>query len=141
MADATNPFNVDYEKMMREFKMPGVDFESVMVMQRRNLETLAALNQQAAAGIQAIAKRQGEILQTLMNEASTAAQQLAEVSPEERASKQTELTRRAFEQAVANMRELTEMVSKSQNEALETINQRVSESLEEVQTLIDKAKA
>ena len=138
MADATNPFGFDLEKMMREFKVPGVDFEAVMGLQRRNLEALATLNQQAAAGIQAVTQRQAEILQTLMGEATTSAQNLAGVSPEERASKQAELARIAFERAVTNMRELSEMVSKSQTEALQTINARVSESLKEVQALIDK---
>jgi phasin family protein len=138
MADVTNPFGFDFEKMMRDFKMPGVDYQAMMESQRRNIEVLTALNQQAVAGIQAVAQRQAEILQTLMGEATATAQQLAGASPEERAGKQAELTRVAFERAVVNMRELSEMVSKSQNEALETINARVSESLKEVQALIDK---
>ena len=45
MVEATNPFGIDVEKMMRDFKVPGVDFESVMESQRRNMEALAALNQ------------------------------------------------------------------------------------------------
>jgi phasin family protein len=139
MADASNPFGFDFEKIMRDFKLPGVDYQSVMESQRRNIEALSALNQQATAGMQAVAQRQGEILQTLMAEARDATQQLAEATPEARASKQAELSRLAFERAVANMRELSEMVAKSQNEALETINKRVSESLKEVQALIDKA--
>ncbi len=139
MADAKNPFGIDYEKMMRDFKMPGINFEAVIESQQRNLEALSAANQQAAAGAQAVAQRQAEIFQSLMNEVGSAAQGLASASPEERASKQTELARSAFEQAVANMRELSEMVAKSQTEALETINKRVSESLKEVQTMIDKA--
>ena len=139
MADATNPFGFDFEKMMSDFKFPGVDYQSMMETQKRNIEALTALNQQAAAGMQAVGQRQAEIMQSLMGEASTSAQQIAGASPEERAAKQAELARVAFEKAVANMRELSEMVSKSQNEALETINKRVSESLKEVQTLIDKA--
>lgn len=139
MAEATNPFGIDYEKFMRDFKVPGIDFEAVMEAQRRNIEALTAANQKAAAGAQAVAQRQAEIFQTVMNEAGKAAQQLAAIPPEERAGKQAELARTAFEQAVANMRELSEMIAKSQNEALEAINKRVSDSLSELQTLIDKA--
>jgi len=138
MADATNPFGFDFEKMMSDFKMPGTDYQSIMETQKRNIEALTALNQQAAAGMQAVSQRQAEIMQSLMGEATATAQQIAGTSPEERAAKQAELTRVAFEKAVANMRELSEMISKSQNEALETINKRVSESLKEVQALIDK---
>jgi phasin family protein len=139
MANAANPFGFDFEKMMSDFKMPGVDVEAMHDSQRRNLEALTTLNQRTAEGVQAVAKRQAEIMQTLMGEASNAARELADMSPEERASKQAELTRLAFERAVANMRELSEMVSKSQNEAIETINSRVSESLKEIQAMIDKA--
>jgi phasin family protein len=138
MADATNPFGFDFEKMMSDFKMPGIDYQSIMETQKRNIEALTALNQQAAAGMQAVSQRQADIMQSLMGEATATAQQIAGTSPEERAAKQAELTRVAFEKAVANMRELSEMISKSQNEALETINKRVSESLKEVQALIDK---
>jgi phasin family protein len=138
MADPTNPFGFDFEKMMSDFKMPGIDYQSIMETQKRNIEALTALNQQAAAGMQAVSQRQADIMQSLMGEATATAQQIAGTSPEERAAKQAELTRVAFEKAVANMRELSEMISKSQNEALETINKRVSESLKEVQALIDK---
>ena len=136
--NATNAFGFDFEKMVGDFRVPGVDFEAVMQSQRRNMEAFTALNQQAAAGVQAVATRQAEILHTLMSEAAAAAQKLAGVAPEARASKQTELTRKAFEHAVSNVRELTEMVAKSQNEALDTINKRVSEGLGEVQALIEK---
>lgn len=138
MAKAANPFGFDFEKMMSDFKMPGVDVEAMVESQRRNFEAMTALNQQAIEGAQAVARRQAEIMQTLMGEASTAATEVANLSPEERVSKQAELTRLAFERAVTNMRELSEMVSKSQNEAVETINGRVSESLKEIQAMIDK---
>ena len=140
MADATNPFGFDYEKFMRDFKVPGFDFEAALETQKRNVEALVAANQQAAAGAQAVAQRQTEIFQSLMGEVSTSAQKLADLTPEQRASTQAELARTAFEQAVANMRELSEMVAKSQAEAIQTINKRVSESLKEVQGQIDKAR-
>ena len=53
-------------------------------------------------------------------------------------AKQTELARKAFEQALANMRELAEMVSKSNTEAFAIINKRVTESLQELKSLVAK---
>ena len=46
--------------------------------------------------------------------------------------------RQAFEQALANARELAEMVSKSNTEAFAIINKRVTESLQELKALVVK---
>jgi phasin family protein len=53
-------------------------------------------------------------------------------------AKQTELARKAFEQALANARELAEMVSKSNTEAFAIINKRVTDSLQELKSLVAK---
>ena len=53
-------------------------------------------------------------------------------------TKQAELVRKGFEQALANARELAEMVSKSNTEAFAIINKRVTESLQELKGLVVK---
>ena len=91
-------------------------------------------------GAQAIARRQTEILRQAMEEASSTMSELAAAgAPEEKLAAQTEITRKAFETAIANMRELAEMGAKSNSEALEQINARVSESLEEIREAIEVA--
>ena len=88
--------------------------------------------------MQAVAQRQAEILSQAMGEVSSVAQQLAGAAsnPQEMTTRQAELVRKAFEQALANMRELAEMVSKSNTEAFAIINKRVTESLQELKTLV-----
>jgi len=84
-----------------------------------------------------VAQRQAEILSQSMNEVSSVAQQLAGAgNPQEMTAKQAELVRKAFEQALANMRELAEMVSKSNTEAFAIINKRVTESMQELKGLV-----
>lgn len=39
-----------------------------------------------------------------------------------------------------NMRELAELVSKSQNEALDVVQKRVANSMDEIKTLVAKKK-
>ena len=144
---ADNPFNpfanvdfskFDFSKMMGDFKIPGFDMQAAMDAQRKNIEALTAANQAAVQGMQAVAQRQAEILSQAMNEVSAVAQQLASASsnPQEMTAKQAELARKAFEQALANMRELAEMVSKSNTEAFAIINKRVTESLQELKSLV-----
>lgn len=151
---ANNPFNpfanVDFSKFdfskfditkaLGDVKIPGFDMEAAVAAQRKNIEALTAANQAAVQGLQAVAQRQAEILSQAISEVSTVAQQLSSAgsNPQELTAKQTELARKAFEQALANARELAEMVSKSNTEAFAIINKRVTESLQELKSLVVK---
>ena len=151
---STNPFNpftsvdfskfdlskFDMTKMLGDVKIPGFDMEAIMGAQRKNIEALTAANQTAVQGMQAVAQRQAEILSQAMNEVSSIAQQLAgnASNPQEMTTKQAELARKGFEQALSNMRELAEMVSKSNTDAFAIINKRVTESLQELKGLVVK---
>ena len=130
----------DVTKMLGDVKIPGFDMQAIMDAQRKNIEALTAANQTAVQGMQAVAQRQAEILSQSMNEVSSIAQQLASSAsnPQEMTAKQAELVRKAFEQALANARELAEMVSKSNTEAFAIINKRVTESLQELKALVVK---
>jgi phasin family protein len=65
---------------------------------------------------------------------------MAAGSPEEKAAKQTEIVKDAFQRAVVNMRELAELVAKSQTDAMEVVQKRVADSLDEIKTVIAKKK-
>jgi phasin family protein len=140
MFDAAKLF--DPGKLMADLKMPGVNMEQVVASQRRNLEALAAANNLAVQGFQAVTKRQAEILKQTLEQTSQAMREvMAAGSPEDKAARQTELAKEAFERAIANMRELAEMVTKAQNEANEVITRRVTESLDEIKDLLAKKRA
>lgn len=131
----------DFTKMMSDLKVPGVDMEALLSSQRKNIEALTKANQKTLEGMQAVAKRQSEIMAQAMAEVSAAAQQLAtSTNPQEMSTKQSALIKAAFEKALANMRELAEMVNQSNTEAFEIINKRVAESLEELRALQSKTK-
>jgi phasin family protein len=131
----------DMTKQMGEFKFAAVDMEGVVATQRKNIEALAKANQLAVESMQAIARRQSEIFRSMMEEASSAVREvMAAGSPEEKAAKQTEIVKDAFQRAVVNMRELAELVAKSQTDAMEVVQQRVADSLDEIKTVIAKKK-
>jgi len=140
MATNRNPFlEMDVTKLMGEFKLPGVDVDKMVSAQRKNVEALTSANQLAAEGLQAIARRQSEIMRQTFEEAGRTMREMMEHSaPEDRMVKQTELAKTAFESALANMRELAEMVTKANTEAFEVINKRVAESLDELKDMIKK---
>ena len=131
----------EFSKMLKQYKLPGVDVDSIVASQKKNLEALTSANRVAIEGLQAVVKRQAEILQETMNEASKAVDQLSKAgSPPEIAAKQAELTKDAFERALGNMRQLAEMVAKSNQDATNTINARISAGLEEMKEVALKLK-
>jgi phasin family protein len=144
----TNPFFdvdvskfTDVSKLISEFKLPGVDVESALASQQKNIQALTAANQLAFEGFQAVARRQSEILrQSIEQTTAIVTELLAAGSPEDKVAKQAELVKSAFEKALTNTRELAELVTKSNSEAADVINKRVSESLEELKAAVAKVK-
>jgi phasin family protein len=123
----------DIQKVFADFKIPGVDVQELLSAQKKNIAALTEANKHAVEGLQALARRQAEILQQAMKSAAAAAKEAAGAGgPKQAAAKQAELAKAAFEHAVANMREMAEMVGKSSEQALSVISKRVSEGLDEI---------
>jgi phasin family protein len=130
----------DMTKMMGDFKMPGFDMESMLAAQRKNIEALTAANQLAVEGMQAVLRRQAEILRQTMEESSSVVtQMMAAGTPEDKIAKQADLVKGAFEKALSNMKELSEMVAKSNTEAADVLSSRMKDSLEEIKSAMAKA--
>ena len=128
-------------KAIKQFSLPGVDVESLVASQKKNLEAVTSANQAAFQGLQAVAKRQAEILQEVMKEASTAVGSLSKAgSPPEIVAKSTELTKGAFEHALANMKQLAELVTKASEEVTNTINARILANFDQIKDMALKVK-
>ena len=134
-------FTEELASKLKDYKLPGIDFDAVVASQRNNVEALANASRAAFEGTQAVAKRQAEILQETMNQTAKSFATLGQAgSPSEVAAKQAELAKEAFEKAVANMRELAEMVTKAQQGAIDTMSGRISQSLDELKHMAVKMK-
>jgi len=140
MASKAPPmWDMDVTKMMSDFKVPGVDMDAVLQSQRRNIEALTAANQLAMEGVQAVARRQMEILRQTMEEtASTVQGMMSAGTPEEGVVKQADLVKSAFEQALINMKEMAEMIAKSNYDAADVISKRISANLDEIKAAASK---
>ncbi len=132
----------DFQKAFTEFKLPSPDFEGVVAAQRRNVEAIVAANQLAIEGYQAVARRQAEIIrQSLEETSSIVTELLAAGTPEDKVAKHAALVKSSFEKASANLKELSELVAKSNSEAAEVLSKRVKESIEELQAVLAKVGA
>lgn len=138
LMDATRM--MDVSKLLGDFRLPGVDAEQIMTSQRKNIEALTAANQLALEGFQAILRRQGEILRQAVEQANAMiAELMAAGTPEEKVARNADMAKAAFEKTLANIKELTEMATKSNGEAAAVLNRRVSESLDELKFAVRKA--
>ena len=136
MAKQAFPYDfTDLSKMMKDYQVPGVDWQELMASQRKNVEALTRANQVLLEGAQAVIQREVEILQKTMQEFAEASRELMqEGDPQAQTQKRLELARASFEAALRNMRELAEMAGRANREALETINQRAMESFDEIRS-------
>lgn len=127
-----NPFlKSDFSSMFKGFEAP--DMQVFTDAQRKNMEALTTANKTAVEGMQAVMQRQSEIMKEAMDEANAALQELQTKgagSPD--ASAQIDQLKSAIETVVANTKEVSEMMAKSQSEAFDIVNQRFLESMEEL---------
>ncbi|MCP4329740.1 MAG: phasin family protein [Alphaproteobacteria bacterium] len=149
MAKTTNgafgefPFaTADFTKVWGDFKVPSFDIDVFLVAQKKNFEAVSAANKLAAEGLQTVARRQAELVQESVDAFQKASQELMAITEvNDRAAKQAELTKVAFEKSLANAKELTDLVSKSTHETFDVVNKRVVEGIDEVKTAINDLHA
>jgi phasin family protein len=142
MAKQTFPYDfTELAKMMQDYQVPGVDWQELIASQQKNVEALTRANQVLFEGAQAVIQREVEIMQKAMQEFAEASRDLMQESdPQARAQKRLDLAKTSFEAALRNMRELAELAGQSNREALEMINQRAMESLEEIRGALTKKR-
>lgn len=130
----------DFQRMFADMKFPAMgNMDSVMQAQRRNMEAMSAAYKVALEGAQAVGKRNMEIMQQTMAEMTEAMRDLASPeSPQSRAAKQAEMLKVAYERAVSHIRELSDLIQRSNGEAIGMLNSRFTEALEEVKQLAAK---
>jgi phasin family protein len=133
----------EFGKLFADMKLPAIpDMEAFVSASRRNMETLTAANRVALEGAQAVARRHMEIVQQSMAELTEAVRAMSSVeAPQVKAAKQAELLKTAYERAVGNMKELSDLIQESNAEAVKLLNNRFAEAMDEVKALAEKAKA
>jgi phasin family protein len=129
----------DVAKVFGDFCFPGIDVDTVVATHRKNVEALTQTNQLAVEGIQALVRRQTEIVRQAIDQASGLVRDWMQPgAPEERLANTADAARQAFETSVANVRELNELTTKASTDMFGVIAKRVSESFDEVQRYAKK---
>ncbi|HQS17647.1 phasin family protein [Reyranella sp.] len=135
-----NPFaDFDFSKISGEFKLPTVNVETFVETARKNFATMTSLNTAAVEQMKTIAQRQGDMVRAAMEDFSKhGSEVLAAATVEEKAAKQIDFMKKTYESAITNSKELAELYSKGQTDAVTALSARVAELTEEVKAAIAK---
>lgn len=131
----------DFSRVFADLKFPAMpDVNALVTAAQRNMDVFTAANRIALEGAQAVARRHTEIMQQSMAEMTEAMRALAgNDTPQQKAARQAELLKQGYEHAVANMKELHDLMQKSHEEAMGLLSRRFTEAMEEIRTLSGKA--
>ncbi len=130
----------DFSKLLESYQGVPFDLKALLETQRRNIQAISEANQISVGHLQTIAHRQAEILSQIVEDNSSLAKELmTEGTPEEKIAKNAKLFKGIYERTVGNMKELSDMINKSNQEASAIINKRVAATMNEIQSSLEKA--
>lgn len=142
--DTNNPFSnffsdTEFTKLMQQYQETPFDMKTIIDAQRKNVQAMTEAQQLAMESMQAIAQRQSEIISQMVEDQSKMAQEMmGDGTPEEKISRNADLFKNTYERTIGNVRELADMLSKSNTEATDIINKRISDSMGEIKSALDK---
>lgn len=120
----------DYAEQLRSI----FNYSGYADMQRRQFEALSEANQIMIEGAQAIFRRQAEIAQeNTQNMIEASRELLSSSTPEAGLQKQAEFAKHLFENGVDNVREMSEVMTKSGFEAFDVLNKCTSANISDLQ--------
>jgi phasin family protein len=137
-----NPFaDFDFTKIAGQFNFPVVGVETMVETGRKNFAAMTTASTAAVELVKTIAQRQGDMVRAAMEDFSKhGSEVLAAATMEEKAAKQIDFAKKSYELAIANTKELADLYTKGQTEALEALSVRVAELTEEVKAAIAAKK-
>ena len=139
MADAPQNFTDMFKNLGEQLKIAPFDMTKIMEHQQKNLEAMTKSWQAMAGGANEIAKKQRAILDEAVKDVTAMVHDYRPGgSPQDMMAKQAEFAKKAMEAAIANTRDIAELVQKSTTEAFKIVQDRMKESYEEIRTTVEK---
>ncbi len=115
-----------------DLKLPGVDVAGLLDSRRKDVDALLAANEQAWRGMEAVTRRQGEMLSAALDGLRRDLQATLDAEgASARLGSMAGHAQQALAHALANMKELAELSAQSQHQVLATLNQRLRDGVGE----------
>ena len=141
MPDAGQNFTDMFQKLGEQLKVPSFDMTKIMEHHQKNLDAMTKSWQAMASGASEIAQKQRAVFEEAVKDVT---EMVKEYKPggsaQEIVAKQSEFAKKAMEAAIANTRDIAELVQKSSAEAFKIVQDRMKESYEEIKANVEKRK-
>ena len=139
MADAPQNFTDMFKNLGEQLKIPSFDMTKIMEHQQKNLEAMTK-SWQAMAGAPTRSPRSSarSSRQAVKDVTAMVQEYKPGGSPQDIMAKQAEFAKKAMEAAIANTRDIAELVQKSSTEAFKIVQDRMKDSYEEIRTSVEK---
>ncbi len=129
----TSDFAKEFAPFLADFKFPGMDFEAMAALHRKNVETMISANQRAMDGMRAFAEREAALAREGFERANKAATEaMAPGAPEAKLAKNAEFAKDAFETGLAASRELYALAAATGEGVMDIWTKRISASFDEM---------
>ncbi len=123
-------------KSMSKYQENTMDWQALFEMQRRNAHAWSQAGQVTMSNLQNIAQKQRTIASQMVKDSSSLTKEVATTPAEKRIEKNAEIMKNWTEQTAKNMQEMSGMLKKSQEQANKILNNRFSESMDELKSSI-----
>lgn len=126
------------QRNIERYTAGGFQFTDLMHNQRKNLEALMEANRILFTSTQQLLQRQNELLNQAGQEAAAAAGAMASsatTNPKDLPQRQVQLLTEHYNRSVTTLQEATEMIIKAQQQAMQVLDQRWQEHIQELQKL------
>lgn len=131
----------EFAKLTGAYKWPGLDVQYLVNTHRKNIDALSGASRAALEATQALARRQGEMLEEGLSGFTAALDALGKAgNVTDAQTRQAEFVKGACAKAMSNAHELLELATQSSREAAEPLNKRFLEGLDEVKTWTEQTR-
>jgi phasin family protein len=138
MAQAPQSFTDMFRNLGEQLKLPQVDVAKIMEHHQKNLDAMTRSWQAMASGAGEVAKKQRAIFEAAVKDVTEMAKEYKPGgSPQEIIAKQSEFAKKAMEAAIANTRDIAELVQKSSGEAFKIVQDRMKQTYEDIKACVD----
>ena len=123
--------------MLEQFKVPGMDMPALIEAGRKEIDALVEANKAAQEAMQALARKQTEMLTEAMQGFQDAVKSAASgVGGVADPAKQAELARKAYQKTLADLKGLADMARKSQSDAMASMTQRAAANMADIKKMM-----
>ena len=134
------PAMADFGKTFEQLRVPGLDLGAMAASSRKDFEALIEANRVAYEGMQALARKQAEVMSQAVQGIQSAAAGAAGNMQSADGAKMAEMARDAYRKALTDMTELAQIAAKAQAEAVASLTKRASEHVQELQQMMAPPK-